>query len=96
MEASELCITEVGSAIRRVFPDANAAEALEGVALHKVTSELLRNAVQLSPSRLGPWTRSTSPTALSLGVDRHHRLTYDTRLADAARAHGLRVVQPGR
>lgn len=23
-------------------------------------------------------------------------ITYDTRLADAARAHGLRVVQPGR
>ena len=31
VEASELCITEVGRAIRRVFPDANAAAALEGV-----------------------------------------------------------------
>ena len=96
VEASELCITEVGRAIRRVFPDANAAEALEGVVLHKVTPELLRSAVRLSPPRLRTLDAIHLATALSLGVADTIVITYDARMADAARAHGVRVVQPGR
>lgn len=35
-------------------------------------------------------------TALAIGDDDLEFITYDDRLADAARAEGLTVVQPGR
>ena len=96
VEASELCITEVGLAVRRAFPDGDETEALAGVVLHKVTADLLRKAARLTPTRLRALDAIHLATALSLGVDDTSLVTYDARLADAARSHGLRVVQPGR
>jgi len=96
VEASEISITEVGRAVRRTFPDADASEALDGVVMHKVTSALLRRAVLLQPPTLRALDAIHLATALSLSTEDVDVITYDTRLAEAARAHGLRVTQPGR
>ena len=96
VEASELSITEVGRAVRRTFPDADEMDLLEGVILHRITADVLRRAARLPPPALRALDAIHLATALAQGSDDTSLITYDARLADAARAHGLRVVQPGR
>ena len=48
-----------------------------------MTTSMARSAIHLA-------------SALSVGDPSLEVITYDTRLADAARASGLTVVQPGR
>jgi predicted nucleic acid-binding protein len=96
VEASELSIAEVGRAVKRTFPDGDESEALEGVVLHKVTADVLRRAARLQPPTLRALDAIHLATALSLGTDDTSLVTYDARLAEVARTHGVRVVQPGR
>ena len=96
VEASELSVTEVGRAVRRFYPDFDEVEALHGILLHRVSTAVLRRAARLPPAGLRALDAIHLASALSLGCDDVDMITYDARLADAARALGLRVVQPGR
>ncbi|MPZ20459.1 MAG: PIN domain-containing protein [Luteitalea sp.] len=92
-----LAITEAGRALRRgpVHPD-EAASALDGFHLIALHSARLREAATLDPPSLRPLDAIHLACALAIGDDNLDFVTYDARLAEAARAHGLRVVQPGR
>jgi len=96
VEASELSIAEVGRAVRRFVPDFDEIEALDGIVLHKVTPDVLRLAARLAPPGMRTLDAIHLASALSPASGDVQMVTYDARLAEAARAHGLRVVQPGR
>lgn len=66
---------------------------LDGVTLTPLTRDQFREA-GLYPQ---PGLRSLDALHLAgaLGIDASTMLTYDIRLAEAARAHGLEVVAPG-
>ncbi len=96
IEASELSIAEVGRAVRRYVPDFDEIEAMDGIVLHKVTPAVLRLAARLAPPGMRTLDAIHLASALSPASGDVQMVTYDARLADAARAHGLRVVQPGR
>lgn len=96
VEASELAVAEVGRAVRRLDPGYDAAGALDVLVLHRVTPEVLRRAALLTPASLRTLDAIHLATALAHGGGDTHLVTYDERMAAAARAHGLRVEQPGR
>lgn len=96
VEASELAVAEGGRAVRRAHADADAAGVLEALSLHRVSSDVLRRAALLEPLHLRTLDAIHLATALLHGDGDGCLVTYDTRMATAARAHGLRVVQPGR
>lgn len=96
VEASELSIAEVGRAVRRFVPDLDAIEALDGIVLHKVTPDVLRLAARLAPPGMRTLDAIHLASALTPASGDVQMVTYDARLAEAARANGLRVVQPGR
>jgi predicted nucleic acid-binding protein len=96
VEASELSIAEVGRAVRRLDPEFDEAEALDALSLHRVTTDVLRRAARLQPAGLRALDAIHLATALSHGDGDVQVVTYDDRLAAVARAHGLRVVHPGR
>ena len=89
-----MSIAEVGRAVRRIDPEFDEA-ALNTVSLHRVASGC-RRAARLQPAGLRALDAIHLATALSHGDGDVQMITYDERLAAAARAHGLRVVQPGR
>ncbi|WP_240422922.1 PIN domain-containing protein [Leucobacter sp. wl10] len=66
---------------------------LDGVTLTPLTREQFREA-GLYP-RLGLGSLDALHLAAALGVEASAMLTYDIRLAEAARAHGIEVVAPG-
>lgn len=96
VEASELAITEVGRAVQRVDPDAGDLDVVDALVLHRVTADVLRRAVRLTPPALRTLDAIHLATALLHGDGDGCLVTYDVRMAAAAQAHGLRVVQPGR
>ena len=87
---------EVGRAVRRYVPDFDKIEALDGIVLNKVTPDVLRLAARLASPGMRTLDAIHLAAALSPSSGDVQMVTYDARLADAARAHGLRVVQPGR
>jgi uncharacterized protein len=96
VEASELSIAEVGRAVRRFVPDFEASEVMDGIVLHRVTPDVLRLAARLEPPGMRTLDAIHLASALMPGSGDVQMVTYDSRLANAARDHGLRVVQPGR
>jgi predicted nucleic acid-binding protein len=89
---SELTLTEVTRAARRVGVDATTALAECEVVL--LRSELLVAAGTLDPTTLRTLDAIQLATALSLGDAIEVFVAYDERLAAAAAAHGLRVAAP--
>ncbi|HET7618728.1 MAG TPA: type II toxin-antitoxin system VapC family toxin [Vicinamibacterales bacterium] len=71
-------------------------EALEAMYLIAVTPAILDHAAALAPPALRLLDAIHLATALSLDDDDLEVVTYDERLAEAASAAGLRIVQPGR
>jgi hypothetical protein len=69
-------------------------EILEAVILVEVTPTILERAGLLAPAELRTLDAIHLATALSLPLADLDFITYDRRLADAARAAGLRVSQP--
>lgn len=96
VEASELVIAEAGRAVRRADIELDASEVLDVLSLHRVSSDVLRRAALLEPIGLRTLDAIHLATALSHGDGDSRMVTYDDRMAAAARAHGLRVEQPGR
>lgn len=68
----------------------------EAFALLDVTRQICREAGALNPPRLRSIDALHLATALSIHDPRLDFITYDDRLARAAEANGLRVLQPGR
>jgi predicted nucleic acid-binding protein len=96
VEASDLSIAEVGRAVRRFFADFEAPDVMDGIALHRVTPDVLRLAARLEPRAMRTLDAIHLAFALMPGSGDAQMITYDARLAKAARDLGLRVVQPGR
>jgi predicted nucleic acid-binding protein len=68
---------------------------LTGLLLLPLDDTLLDVATTLEPARLRSLDALHLATALSVRDDIGAFVTYDERLAGAARGHGLEVVQPG-
>ena len=97
--ASTIARVEVFRALRRVGAssrDRERAEALLGhLALVRVDEPILKLAADLPSRDLGTLDAIQLATALSIGDLPAAFITYDMRLARAAKRHGLHVVHPG-
>jgi predicted nucleic acid-binding protein len=99
MEAvtSAMSGVEVPRALRRHgVADEEVAEALKGLIVVSVDADILARASALEPTTLRSLDALHLATALAVGTDGLQVVTYDDRLAQAAREQGLTVVQPGR
>lgn len=96
--SSRLSETEVLRAAQRTNTPGvitRAREALGAVFLRDVDTDTLRRAGRVGPRDLRAGDAIHLATALAIGDPDLVFVTYDKRLADAAMAAGLRVVQPG-
>ena len=71
-------------------------DVLDAIYLLEVTPAILEAAANAEPRLLRSLDAIHLATALSIGDTQVEVITYDQRFADAARANGLTVVQPGR
>ena len=96
--SSALARTEVVRAVRGQGPEvvAQAREVLGRLYLARIDNALLDAAAELDPLGLRSLDAIHLATALSLGDDLARLVTYDDRMASAARALGLSVDAPGR
>jgi predicted nucleic acid-binding protein len=97
--ASRLAVVECRRAVQRASRGAMlqaVGEVLEAVYLLEITQAILEAAAEADPPVLRSLDAIHLATVLSVGDPRVEVITYDERFADAARAHGLTVVQPGR
>jgi predicted nucleic acid-binding protein len=96
--SSRLSATEVlragrRGAHRRALQQAQ--ETLDSFVFLEVTPAILKRAASFEQTELRTLDAIHLATALSLDAVNLDFLTYDARLANAARAHGLRVAAPG-
>jgi len=78
---------------RRVLQQTD--EVLDALVLMDVTPPILKRAAALAPDDLRTLDAIHLATALSVGIPDLDFVTYDDRLARAARSHGLDAVGPG-
>jgi predicted nucleic acid-binding protein len=92
----DLLRTELLRAVRRVAPGLTAAarHVLESLTLVSVPTYVFESAARLDPVALRPLDAIHLSAALDLGDDLAAVVTYDERLADAARSTGIEVVTP--
>ncbi|MEE4025081.1 type II toxin-antitoxin system VapC family toxin [Gordonia sp. PKS22-38] len=94
--SSDLARTELLRAVRRTADD-RAREArvvLDSITLVPVTTRIFEAAGHLDPTVLRTLDAIHLTAALELGDDLEGIVTYDDRMADAARSHGIAVVAP--
>ena len=92
---STLCLTEVTRTLRRApLSREDVASALTGFYLVEVTRTILEQAGWMATERVDAAGAIHLATALSLAVPDLQFISYDDRVADAARAMRLRVVRP--
>ena len=97
--ASRLAVLECRRAARRASHARvlqRVDEVLDAIYLLDVTPAILDDAAAADPALLRSLDAIHLVTALSVGDAALEMITYDARLADAAIASGLTVVQPGR
>jgi predicted nucleic acid-binding protein len=95
--SSRLGAAEFRRVCRRLhLPHADAVvdATLAALTLIDASAALLETAGRLAPPELRTLDAIHLATALSLGPDAVELITYDTRLAAAARKHGLTVRAP--
>ena len=94
--ACDLARTELLRAVRRAAPDrvVRAREVLDSLILVEVTTATFEAAGRLDPAVLRTLDAVHLAAALDLDDDLDGIVTYDDRLAEAARAHGVAVVAP--
>ena len=94
--ACDLARTELLRAARRAAPDrlVQARAVLDSLTLTTVTTALLEEASRLDPTELRSLDALHLAAALDLGDDLVSLVTYDDRLASAARANGITVTAP--
>ncbi len=92
----DLTRTELARAVRRVAPDRAvlARNVLDAVTLLAVTTSTFEAAGRLEPTMLRTLDAIHIAAALELGDELDSIVTYDERMADAARANGLPVTAP--
>lgn len=92
----DLARTELMRAVRRVAPErlVTARTVLDSVALLEVTPAVFEEAGRLDPTILRSLDAVHLAAALTLGDQLEAMVTYDERLAEAARANGVPVVAP--
>lgn len=97
--ASLIARVEVYRALRRIGASradrTRAERLLAGVTLVRLEEPILKLAAELPSRDLGSLDAIQLATALSIGDLPEAFVTYDARLAKAARRHGLVVLQPG-
>ncbi len=94
--SSDLARTELVRAVRRAAPDrvVQARAVLDAVTLLEVSTAIFEEAGRLDPVIVRGLDAVHLAAALSLGDDLAAIVTYDDRLAEAARANGVAVVAP--
>lgn len=94
--SSHIARTELLRTVRRLDPGAlsEARMLLDHIVLLSVTPEVLDSAARLDPASLRSLDAIHLAAALDLGTDLGGFVTYDERLATAARGYGIVVVQP--
>ena len=92
----DLARTELMRAVRRAAPDrvVQARAVLDALTLLEVSTAVFEEAGRLDPAVVRSLDAIHLAAALSLGDDLEGVVTYDERLADAARANGVAVVAP--
>lgn len=96
LATSVLAMTEVARAVRRVAPDreADVHPALANLVLIDLSVDILERAAAVPPTTLRTLDAIHVATALTLAGELEALITYDARMADAARLAGLRVDAP--
>lgn len=96
MVTSDLTRTELLRAVRRAAPDRAVAArvVLESLTLSTPSTATFEAAALLDPVILRSLDAVHLATALELGDDLDGLVTYDDRMAEAARAYGIRVLAP--
>lgn len=97
--SSRLCAIECARAFRRDTKRKalqSLEDLLESVVFIEISSDIANRAGEVEPFGLRALDAIHLASALSVGDASLEVITYDDRLADAARASGLTVVQPGR
>ncbi len=96
---SALARVEVLRAVRRAGEDGavfrRAEEVLARLGLIEIGATILNAAARLEPRSLRSLDAIHLATALSLGEHLEGITTYDSRLAEAAKANGVEVLAPG-
>ncbi len=95
--SSDLSRVEVIRAVRRADPEAvpRAREVLATLALIRLDEALLDAAATLEPAPLRSLDAIHLAAALAVGAALTGVVTFDRRMAEAARALGVRVEAPG-
>ena len=93
---SDLARTELLRAVRRAAPQhaVRARAVLDSLTIMELTTALFEEAGRLDPTALRSLDALHLAAALDLGDDLAGLVTYDDRLADAARSHGITVMAP--
>jgi uncharacterized protein len=94
--SSDLTRTELLRAVRRTAPDQAvlARRVLEELTLITVATSTFETAAHLDPALLRTLDALHLSSALELVDELEGLVTYDDRMADAARAHGITVFAP--
>ncbi len=94
--ACDLARTELLRAVRRLAPDlvVRAREVLASITLTDVTTAIFEQAARLDPAAMRSLDAVHLAAALDLGDDLDSMITYDGRLAEAARLNGIPVIAP--
>jgi predicted nucleic acid-binding protein len=94
--SSGLARTEVLRALLPLGPTAIARghDVLGRIDLIRINDQVLNTAAEMLPPELRSLDAIHLATAQQLGTDLRHVVTYDDRLAQAARALGLKVANP--
>ena len=92
----DLARTELLRAVRRAVPDRimQAREVLDSITLITLASSTFEEAGRLDPTPLRTVDAIHLAAALELGDDLDSIVTYDERLAQAARSNGIPVTSP--
>lgn len=96
LASSAVAVTEVLRAVRRTDPDREpeARLILTALVLLDLSVEVLEHAAAVPPPALRTLDAIHIATALALGDELDALVTYDARMAGAARLAGLRVDAP--
>jgi predicted nucleic acid-binding protein len=94
--ASDLVRTELLRAVRRSVPERmeRAREILNSLTLLSISTPIFEQAGRLEPAAMRSLDALHLAVALELGDDLEGLVTYDDRLAEAARLQGIRVEGP--